>query len=481
MLLIISFIIYFQSVLTKNLVFPFKKLTIEYLNKTKTISDFINFNIYINFSIGTPKKHVAHFITSNSQSFLYDSMHLHYRGGKINNNMQKEIENSLNIFYAPQNSSTFDKIDINNNLYSDFFYLHDINNDEIKSKINFHIVEAEKDKKLCGTIDLYYQDESNPRYKNKNFIKALKDNNIVDNSYLTFIYGEYNLKDNLEYFNDDYNNILGKLIIGESPHAFAPEKYKEENEIKINGIFSLNINEIKFSSKLSNYIEKNTRLNLKYNSEFILGSNIFRDELDNIFFNDLFTQKICSKDYYNENIFISQAIIYSCENNNIIKEKIKIFPTLYLEMKTYNLTFLFNYKELFKLYDNRLYFLIMFKTNSHNWEVGELFFRKYITSINYYSKTISFYKTQVEEINYKTDIFSEIPNCDKSTNKEVSNKTTDNNFMIRIIVLMAFVIVIIAIFGILILLKIKLKKNRKKRADELNDDDYEYIPQGNIN
>ena len=75
MLSITTFIIYFQSIQTENLFFPFKKLTIEYLNKTKIISDFINFNIYTNISIGTPKKPVAHFITSNSQSFSYDTMH----------------------------------------------------------------------------------------------------------------------------------------------------------------------------------------------------------------------------------------------------------------------------------------------------------------------------------------------------------------------------------------------------------------------
>ena len=480
MLSIISFILYFQSVQTENLVFPFKKLTIEYLNKTKTISDFINYNIYTNISIGTPKKSVAHFITSNSQPFSYDIMHLHYRGGKVNNNMQKEIENSLDIFYIPQNSSTIEKIDINNSLYSDIYYFNDINHDEIIKKINFNIIPTELNQKLCGIIDLYYQDESNPRNKKRNFIQELKDNNIINNGYLTFIYGEYDIKDDLKFFNDDYNNILGNLIIGESPHVLAPDKYKEEDEIKINGIFALNINEIKSKSNISNYIEKNVRLNLKYNSEFILGSNIYRDEIDNIFFNDLLSKKLCRKDFINENIYISQALIYSCENNDIVLEKMKSFPTLYFEIKDYDLKFRFNYKELFKLHNNRLYFLIMFKTNSHNWESGDLFFRKYITSINYYSKTISFYKTQVEEINRKTDIFSDIIIIDKDSNKTKNDKTSNNNYIMKIIILILFGIIIIAAILVLILLVIKLNKTRKKRADELNDD-YEYIPQGRIN
>ena len=440
MLLIISIILCLQSLLSKTLVFPFKKLTIEYLITTKSISDFINFHIYTNISIGTPKKSVAHFITSIGQSFSYDTMHLHYRGGKVNNIMQKEIEKSLDIFYFPENSSTFEQNDINENLYSDIYYFYNLNEDEINKRINISIVQKEKDQNLCGIIDLFYQDESNLRYKNKNFIKICKDNNIITDTYITFVYPEYNLNNNLSYFNDDYNDILGKLIIGDSPHKFAPEKYKEKDEIKINGIFALNINEIKFKYNLSNYIETNSRLNLKFHSEFILGSNTFRDEIDNIFFEELFSKKICKKDYIAENIYISQSIIYSCENNKGIQEKIKSFPTVYLEIKEYNITFLFNYKELFKLHNNRLYFLVMFKTNSHNWEIGELFFRKYIASINYYSKTISFYKTQIEEINSKTEFL--YPN--KATKTINNNRDNNNIFVVKIIIYLLFGLIIIA-------------------------------------
>ena len=46
--------------------------------------------------------------------------------------------------------------------------------------------------------------------------------------------------------------------------------------------------------------------------------------------------------------------------------QLNYFPTLYLEIKEYNLTFLFNYKELFKLYNERFYFLIYFNKNNNN-------------------------------------------------------------------------------------------------------------------
>ena len=41
-------------------------------------------------------------------------------------------------------------------------------------------------------------------------------------------------------------------------------------------------------------------------------------------------------------------------------------------------------------------------------------------------------------------------------------------------------VVLIAAIVTIVLLVIKLRKNRKKRADELKDD-YEYIPEGQVN
>ena len=114
--------------------------------------------------------------------------------------------------------------------------------------------------------------------------------------------------------------------------------------------------------------------------------------------------KLCKIENEYDNNHKSQYMIYSCKNNDETQEKLKSFPTLYFEIKTYDVKFLFNYKELFKLHNNLIYFLIIFNVDaSTGWDLGELFFRKYITFFNFDYKTISFYKTQIEEINKKTD------------------------------------------------------------------------------
>ena len=168
---------------------------------------------------------------------------------------------------------------------------------------------------------------------------------------------------------------------------------------------------------------------------------------------------------------MNEFIIYSCLNNNEIKQKIKLFPTLYFELNEYNIKFLFSYKELFRLFNNKLYFMIIFK-NESDWTVGEIFLRKYLTTFNHDSKTISFYKNQVDEINNKTDIAI----------KDIENKNESLDIT-KIILIILLIILLIALFIIGIYVTKKLKKLRKKRANELKDenDEYDYTPEDKEN
>ena len=45
---------------------------------------------------------------------------------------------------------------------------------------------------------------------------------------LHFFNEDYKLEDNFTSFNDDYDKILGYLILGDSPHELYPEKYKKK-------------------------------------------------------------------------------------------------------------------------------------------------------------------------------------------------------------------------------------------------------------
>ena len=469
MLTLILFIIYLNYAEQKNIALPFKKLTIEYFEETKSISDFINFNIYSNISMGTPQKNVAHFICMSNRFFYYDKFQIQHTKSPDLDKIEKEIENSLDIFYNIHNSSTFVIIDSSLKFYSEIYHFYDLKQTEKIYNLSFITYDIKENYNLTGIIDLNTQEGSYGNYS-KYIFRILKEAGVIDDSYITFIYGEYDLKYNFNYLNDNYNDILGTLILGDAPHIFAPDKYKEEDEIKVNGRYILDIKEIKFISHSFNFSEINKYVSLKFNSEFIKGTLQYKNIIESVFFNELIKVNICRIDY-KENLN-EKFYIYSCENNTMMREKLKSFPTLYFEMKDYNLVFLFNYKELFKEHNNTIYFLIYFDGNTYsNWEIGEIFLRKYITSFNYYSKTISFYRTQIDEINKKTDI--RFPNEEPEENPK-----KENNEIIVIIIIVVGIVFIVSIIALILFLVIS-KKLRKKKAYELNDD-YDYTPTSKI-
>ena len=93
--------------------------------------------------------------------------------------------------------------------------------------------------------------------------------------------------------------------------------------------------------------------------------------------------------------------------------------------------------------------------------MGELFLRKYLTSFNYDSKTISFYKKQIDDVNKKTD--KSYINNDSDKNKKIEyNK--DRSETIRIVIEIVVGVILLAVIIIFIIFFIKQKKQRKKRA-----------------
>ena len=461
---IIHFIILFYNYYGKNIVLPIKKISIENFNgKGRTINDLLSFFIYTNITMGTPPHPCAHIIEQKQDIFLYKKIELSYNSKKYDKDLEQKIINTTNFWYITDNSTTFNLIDGYYMIYSDIFYFQNLNNNQTKIELKFNIYTSQN-KYKCGIISL-----KNPVYPyfglEMYFINEIKEKDLISEYYFTFIYNENN---SLFNYNNDLN--LGKIIIGESPHIFDPDKYKKDDEIINNGNeFTLFINQMKFNTSKFNYSEENFKLELSFTSGFIKGSSSFRDEIKKIFFEELFKKNLCSEEYLEENLYIATHRVYSCNNTKEVQEQIKSFPTLYFEIKQNNLTFIFTYKELFSLFNEKIYFLINFKDGNYTeWKMGDIFLRKYLTSFNYDAKTISFYKNQVDEINSK----SKVP--DFTENKDDNISKVEIGKIIRIIVEIVMGIIIIVIS---VLLYKKYKSSRKKRANELNDDeDYDYTP-----
>ena len=125
-------------------------------------------------------------------------------------------------------------------------------------------------------------------------------------------------------------------------------------------------------------------------------------------------------------------------------------------------------EELFKKINNKWYFEITFPINELNpvrWVIGHIFLRKYPVTFSPSSRLIGFYiNKKVRNENEMKEEKEEKKTIDKINN----NKNKDFLGYIKFII----IALIFTIFGLII--GKKLFFMRKKRANELTDDYYQY-------
>ena len=449
----------------KNVVLPFNKITIEDFNGRKTIDDYLDYNIYTNISMGTPPQIVSHFILQSEYYFNFKrKTALSYNFIKYSQFLNKE--NLSNFWFDNNKSSTF-IIDDDEEVFKDLYFFYTLNNTVIKVDNLSHNIEIKEPKYLnkCGVIGLYHKNKRRYRNNSINLMEELKSKGIINEYSFTIL---YNVKSNL--FNV-YKGNLGKIIIGESPHIYNYTQFKIEDEVVIpEKNWSISIN--KLASCKMNYTEENIEMKISFNTAFIIGTNLYKDEIHKKFFSELIKKNLCSLELLSENIFPYEYYIFSCENNEEMRENIKLFPSLKFEIKMNDLYFIFSYFDLFKLFNDKLYFMVIFKIEKHTsniprWVVGEIFLRKYLTTFNYDSKMIIFYRNQVNEANIKSENIDEINDSQKDKSLFINIRT-------------AFEILMGIFIFIIFYLFIKRFRNKKRiYANELEDSNYKYIPKEN--
>ena len=146
-----------------------------------------------------------------------------------------------------------------------------------------------------------------------------------------------------------------------------------------------------------------------------------------------------------------------------ILEIISEFPKISFSHDELDFIFELTYKDLFIEYNNRILFLVVYNSYGQNiWHFGKIFMKKYPFVFDYDKKTISF--VNIYNIN-KSD--NDQDNAPEMGGNEYSFK---DYFKIIIIIILIILCIIVGVF----IGRMLWYKNRKKRANEL-DDDYEYI------
>ena len=456
---LLSIYIYIQIFIflnCKNIVLPFDKITIGIFNSLKSLDDLINYNIYTKIEIGTPPQTVTHFIDPTEYSFNFKKKILTFGNNKFSPFLSK-YENFSNFWFKEEKSSTFYKNE-SNGFCSDIFYLKNLNEEKITAlNLKYSVPETHlRDEIKCGIIGLHTPDnlDFKSNLKETYFINELKQNGFIDEYTFSIFYDEkYTLFDN----KNDTN--YGKIIIGESPHVFSPDKYNKEDLIAYQASdWSILANTVQFNSSKGDYVKEKMDMQICINSGFIKGTESYRLKIEEIFFNKLIMKNLCIVEVMKENIYLTDFFVFSCQNNYEVDDYIKSFPTLYFEFSN-NLQFIFTYKDLFKVFNDRLYFMVIFKIEailafSPKWVVGEPFLRKYLTLFNYETREISFYRNQVE----------------------LANKDSLKSLSYDFSLLKKLKIICIIIFGLIVMLILfliyrKNVKSRKINAAELEKEE----------
>ena len=406
-------------------------------NQTETIIKLQECKLYITINIGSEKTNVKTYITqSKTELFI---------GGKnIKNHKYDESTSesynrtSDNIQYI--NYGTYEE----GYLSTETFNLKNEKN-EIQEIQNVKFILGTKsryDDTIEGQIGLHLPYlQSLPEY---NFIHSLKKANGT--------------KSYIWYFDfDNFSNGGGKLVIDGYPHDLNSQKYKKENFTKTNclknsyyTIWGLIFSKVYYEEQVLEIYE-NLEAHFEFDYGIISAPNELGVMLEKSFFNKYIKNNICFKDTFG----IYKEIFFYCKSSEF---NVKDFKSIYLKSQELEIIFELDYEDLFYKKGDYYIFLLTFKKDNKLLKLGEIFLKKYYMVFNN-DESIGYYIGMEKE---------KQPDVDDNKKSITS---------IIIIILLVLILIGIIVVGIIIFMK-KIKP-RKNRANELDDDNYEYDPKDN--
>ena len=427
-------------------------------NKFDNIENLISFNsTYTTLEMGTPPQKVNfYYYIDQSKMYMTDI------GCQKTNLYNITTSNSPVVLGEPDkdnpNSIVF--------LFESLLFINDTNlnqtmeMDEYPLLIKSNFDEDIADKGMCGYIGLsimqYEKYDSLPE-EYEYYMKYL----LTLNNYFSFFH--YNGQDmlvNSIFLNDEFKEYFKdiKNISWANP-ILRDQKLHWEINMK-----EIYYNKVHFRNKI--VIELNPLF------ELIQGTNEYKESIQNDFFNSFINNKICSI------IQVENYYIFECDANKFGINDIKKFPTLH--MSNIDISFIFEFvgEELFYKLNDKFYFKIIFPFKDFEpsrWIVGRTFLRKYPTTFSPSNRIIGFYVNPIDiNIEEETDI-------NDNEKKDDEKSWYSNKIFLYIIIII--IALIFTCFGLYIGKKIFFQKKRK--ANELIDDNYEYvgkeIKEANIN
>lgn len=295
----------------------------------------------------------------------------------------------------------------------------------------------------------------------------------------------------------------GLFILGAEPHTYQDikkdKKYQRQYYFRTHSLSGIEYHDpisipaqkiyLKDKSGKEVIIGEETGCYFNYNYGFIIGTKEYKNYILDNFFDELINSKICSYDLStmkDENDLTYNYYIISCDKykfklNDYDKKYYEKFPSLNFFIFDYNYNFELTKEDLFIEVNDKLYFMILFEkiifdhSDLSYWNLGLPFLQKYEFVHNYDRHHIGFYIPYEEEETETKEKEKEGEGereGEDNTQKKQENASGDRKYIIIIVVgLMVVIILIIATF----LIAKNMYQSRKGRANELKDEDFDYI------
>ena len=405
----------------KILEIPFKTY---YPLLEKNISNYMNVmynsTIGTEIEIGTPSnKFIAMFSLNSYYTFI----------------LSNESKSKISPLFYHKLSSTYKLIESIRFFLLEYFNSGEFAEDKIKignknfDKLNFALVTELNDNyadQILSTVIIglkpnkVYSKQEFPKYT---FLNQLKEKKYIDNYIFRF---EFNSK-----------NDNGKLIIGENPYEedndnFLRIRIGNFEEVEIQQTWGILFDNIHYGNYTFN---RSTGVMIELNHEFIIAPINFLNSIKQDFFDK--NKEKCNQ----KSLSYGKSIYYECEKDI----DLSLMKNLCFELKSIEYSFVFEPKDLFIEYSDKLFFIITFSSvYTVKWTFGRYFLQKFSLYFDKDKKIIGF----------------------------IPNKNGFGKFILPIlltIILIGIIVCLIyVIFGI-------LKKKRRNRVNELVDE-FEYNP-----
>ena len=413
------------------------------------VNNIVNNGKYINLSIGTPSQITPFELDSNSQTFsASNELFNRNKSSTYEQISEKEININFEIAEKGFNSKDILNIDINTNKKIKFILGTKF---QSQKSNNFGIIGLK--------IPYLVQNNISP------FFESLKAAGLITSFVWTLkFFDNISLVDQLTY-NEEKEKVIGEFIFGEEPSKYENDEYKY-NEKEFYKIPPLTTKghidwDLEFSNIYLTFKEKNNNnskidflgeksAEIIINFSFMLGPNYFFDFIKSNFFWPFLSNNVC-REKLADYIYSYIECDYSPSFN------IASFPDISFEHKGFETIFNLTYKDLFIFAKktSKYIFLIFTKPYFSDWVLGTIFLRKFQFVFNIDSKTLGYYRP--------------IQQQNESNNKNMMDLNGSRTFKTIIIFILVIIFSFVLVCFGMIIQKKYFNKNRKLRANELEE------------